>query len=333
MIRALALSLVAALVAGCGGGSGEVIPASTAGSRLFVGDTANAAIGSSSNVNPSAGTYVAERSIAGSNTQLDTNLFDFALDAANDRLYVADLRSILVFNNASTANGNIAPSRTVTTLPGASGGFSGGIYLDTTRNILYAATNLLGVTQNVQVFENASAASGATANRTITFAIRSISDIAVDTTRNILYVYGTDSGGFARILSFDNASALVSISVPTRVLSFPDSGGSGPIGLFVDAANNRLYVPRNDGTIAVFDAASTVSGSVAVNTFPSRSITLPVQTYSALFLDLANNRLYALDPAGINIIPGASAASGTPAGLTRVTAPSGATFQALAFKP
>ncbi|HWI37753.1 MAG TPA: hypothetical protein VNU64_14960 [Burkholderiales bacterium] len=334
MLRALAVPLVALLVASCGGGSGSVSPAPPAsGSRIFVGDTTNAAIASSSNLNPSPGVLAVERTIAGANTQLDTNLFDFALDATNDRLYVADLRSVLVFNNASTLSGNATPSRTVTTLPGPFGGFSGGIFLDTTRNMLYAATNFIGTTQNVQVFDNASTASGATATRTITFTIRSISDIVVDTTRNILYVYGTDAAGFAEVLSFDNASTLTGAVVPNRTINFPDSGGTGPIGLFVDAASDRLYVPRNDGTIAVFNTASTVTGNVTVNALPSRTINLPQPGYTALLVDVSANRLYAVDPAGISIIANASTVSGTPTTITRVLASNGATFQAIAVKP
>jgi hypothetical protein len=334
MIRALALPLVAILVASCGGSSGSLSPAPPAsGSRVFVGDSTNAAIGSSSNLNPSPGTYVVERTIAGANTQLDTNLFDFALDATNDRLYVADLRSILVFNNASTISGNATPARTVTTLPGPFGSFNGGIFLDTTRNMLYAATNFLGTTQNVQVFDNASTASAATATRTITFTIRSIADIALDTTRNILYVYGTDLAGFAEVLSFDNASTLTGAVVPDRAISFPDSGGTGPVGLFVDAANDRLYVPRNDGTIAVFNTASAVSGNATINALPSRTINLPVTSFSVLFVDVAANRLYALDPAGISVIASASTASGTPSTTIRALAPSGSTFQAITVRP
>ena len=334
MIRALALSLVAILFASCGGGGVSVTPAPPAtGSRIFVGDSTNAAIASTSNLNPSPGVLPIERSIVGSNTQLDTNLFDFALDATNDRLYVADLRSILVFNNASTLSGNATPSRTVSTIPGPFGGFNGGIFLDTTRNMLYAATNFIGSTQNVQVFDSASTASAATATRIITFTIRSIADIAVDTTRNVLYVYGTDAAGFAEILSFDNASTLTGAVVPNRTLSFPDSGGTGPIGLFADAASDRLYVPRNDGTIAVFNAASTVSGNVAINALPSRTITLPQPGYTAVLVDVPANRLYALDPTGISIIANASTVSGAPTTLTRVLASNGATFQAIAVKP
>lgn len=334
MIRALALALVALLVTSCGGSSGSLSPAPPAtGSRIFVGDSGNGAIASGSNLSPSSGTFVVERTIAGTNTQLSTNLFDFALDAANDRLYVADLRSILVFNSASTLSGNVAPSRTVSALPGPFGSFNGGIFLDTTRNILYAGTNFIGSTQNVQVFDNASTASAATASRTMTFTIRSISDIAVDTARNILYVYGTDAFGFAEILAFDNASTLTGAVAPNRAITFPDSGGTGPVGLFVDATNNRLYVPRNDGTIAVFDTASAASGSVTGTTLPSRSISLPQPGYTAVVVDVPANRLYALDPAGMSIIANANTASGTPVSLTRVLAPNGSTFHAIAVKP
>jgi len=333
MIRALALSIAVVLAVSCGGGSGDGAPPPAATTtRLFIGDRTNAAIGSSSNLNPSPGTFVAERTLVGANTGLDTNLFDFAFDAANDRLYVADLRSILVFNNASTLVGNVAPSRTVTTIPGLFGAFNGGLYLDTTRNILYAATNFLGSTQNVQVFDNASTASAATASRTITFSIRTISDIAIDVARNILYVYGTDAAGFSEILSFDNASTLSGAATPNRVVSFPDSGGTGPVGIFIDAANDRLYVPRSGGSVAVFNGASMVNGNVTTTALPARSITLPISTFSVLLVDVPADRLYAVDASGMNVIAGASTASGTPT-TTRVSAPGSSTFQAIALKP
>jgi len=335
MIRARALSLSFILLASCGGGggNGNVSPPPPAtAARLFIGDRTNATIGSSSNLNPPPGTFVFERNLVGANTQLDTNLFDFALDAANDRLYVADLRSILVFNNASTLVGNVAPTRTVSTIPGLFGAFNGGIQLDAARNILYAATNFLGATQNVQVFDNASTASAATASRTLTFSIRTIGDIALDATRNILYVYGTDPTGFSELLSFDNASTLSGAVTPNRVVSFPDSGGTGPIGIFIDSANDRLYVPRSGGTIAVFNGASMVSGNVTTTALPARNITLPVSTFSVVFVDVPADRLYAVDAGGISIIAGASTASGTPA-TTRATAPGSSAFQAIALKP
>jgi hypothetical protein len=328
---------ITALAAACGGGGGDTTPdggATAAASKVFVGDAANAAIGSTPNSNPSAGTLVVQRVISGASTQLTTSMFDFAIDATNDRLYVADLRNILVFNGASTATGNVAPSRILTTIPGSSGGFNGGIYLDTTNNRLYAGTNILAATQTVQVFDNASTASGVPPTRTITFTMRNILDIAVDATRNILYVYGADTNGFTQILAFDNASTLNGAVTPNRTLSINDSGGGGPVGFFLDPANDRLYVPRNVGTISVFEAAHLLNDGNLPAPAPSRTINMQPTTlgYSVVLVDVLANRLYALDRNGVNVIANASTVNGSPT-IIRAIAPGGSAFQAIAVKP
>ena len=153
-----ALVFAVLTINGCGGG-GDAEPAPLAApSKAFVADRGQATIGSSSNSNPGPGTVVAERRIVGPNTMLSANLGDLALDGTNDRLYVAELRSILVFNNASTANGNVAPSRVVSSFGGV-GNFVG-IYLDTVNDRLYAAVNF-GLTNQVQVFDKVSTLSSA----------------------------------------------------------------------------------------------------------------------------------------------------------------------------
>ena len=98
---------------------------------------------------------------------LNSSLMDFAIDLARDRLYVADLRSILVFNNISTAEGDIAPSRIVFTCCGGVGNYVG-IYLDTANDRLYAAANvnLVGGAV-VHVFDNVSSLSNSPPSRTI----------------------------------------------------------------------------------------------------------------------------------------------------------------------
>jgi hypothetical protein len=267
-------------------------------------------------------------------------MFDFAMDVANDRLYVGDLRNILVFNSASTITGNVAPSRVVSTFASASGAFSGGIYLDTAgTQRLYAATNDVGTTQTVQVFDNAGTATGASPTRTISFTIRDIMDIAVDTLagRDILYVYGHNAGGFSQVLVFDNASALNGAVVPNRTITINDSGGTGTIrvGMFLDAANDRLYLPRNVGTISVLDAVHTLDDSNIPAPAPSRTINLNPVTlgYSVVFVELASNRLYTLDPTGVNLIANASTVNGTPPVITRAIAPAGSAFRAIWVKP
>lgn len=326
-MRWLTLGVVVALVAACGGG-GDAGPAPpTAPSKAFVADRGQSAIGSSSNSNPGPGTLVVDRTIVGANTMLSPNLIDLALDAANDRLYVADLRSILVFNNASTASGNVAPSRVVSSFTGA-GNFAG-IYLDTVNDRLYATVNLGVLANEVRVFDNVSTLSNATPTRTFTFSSSSLIDIAVDTTKNIAYVFNLDPAtNFTRISVFAGAAALTGTVTPTRTISLGDLFSSGAaIGMFIDPANDRLYAPRSNGRVVVFDNASVIT-----TTLPARTITLPVPAYTNIFVELTANRLYAADNAGVNIIENASTASGIPV-VTRALAPGGSVFMAVVVKP
>lgn len=333
-VRCSSVVLMVALAACGGGGGGEGSPAplsSLAPSKIFVGDSANQAIGSSPNSNPAAGSYAVERVIAGSNTMLSSELTDFALDAANDRLYVADLRSILVFNNVSTAAGNVAPARVVTSF-GPLGGFVG-IYLDTVNDRLYAPVNLGFQTNEVRVFDAASTASNAAPTRTFSFTSHFLIDVAVDATRDILYAFHVNATTtLTEIAVFDNASTRTGVVTPTRVITIGNSFSSGPpAGIFIDAAGNRLYAP-SFGQVLVFDNASTKNGAISGAAAPERIINLPWPGLSSITVDLTANRLYSVDNAGVNIVANASTASGTPT-VTRILAPAGSFFEALAVKP
>ena len=329
--------LIAGLAAACGGGGGggDSGPPPVAPSKLFVGDSGNAAIGSSPNSNPSAGVGVVDRIITGSNTMLSQSLSDFAIDVANDRLYVSDLRRILVFNNVSTATGNIAPSRIVSTIAGDFGSFVS-LHLDTANDRLYAATNgTAGLgSHDIRVFDNASTATNAAASRTFSFGTNFLIDIVVDTTRDLLYVYNRGGTG-TEIAVFTGASALNGTVTPARTINIGDSFSSGvPVGMFIDAANDRLYAPRGTGQVLVFDTASTKNGNVTTTAAPSRVINLPVPfAETTITVDLAANRLYAADTGGLNIIDNASTVSGTPPATKRVLAPGGGVFKAVAVKP
>ena len=326
-----ALVFAVLTINGCGGGGGAEPAPPPAPSKAFVADRGQATIGSSSNSNPPPGTVVAERRIVGANTMLSANLIDLALDATNDRLYVADLRSILVFNNASTASGNVAPSRVVSSFGGV-GNFVG-IYLDTVNDRLYATVNF-NLTNQVQVFDKVSTLSNAPPTRTFTFASNSLIDIAVDTSKNIAYVYNLDPANLTRISVFDNAASLNSTVAltPNRTITIGESFSSGAaLGMFIDPANDRLYAPRI-GQVMVFDSASTKNGSIGTTAVPSRTITLPVPAYTNIFVELTANRLYAADNAGVNIIDNASTVSGTPT-MTRALAPGGSVFMAVVVKP
>jgi hypothetical protein len=328
---ALLIAAITACGGGGGGGSSSPPPPAVAASKIFVGDSGHAAIGSAGNSTPSPGSQIVDRVITGSNTMLSSSLTDFALDAAHDRLYVSDLRSILVFDNISTANGNVAPSRVLSSF-GPLGGFVG-IYLDTVNDRLYAGVNLGFQTNEVRVFNNASTASNAAPTRTFTFTSNFLTDLAVDTTKDIAYVHNLDSiTNLTQISVFDNASALSGSVTPNRTIAIGDSFSSGSaIGMFIDPGNDRLYAPRI-GQIMVFDAASTKSGPVSGSGAPSRTINLSFADYSNIFVELTANRLYSADIAGVNIIDNASTVSGSPP-ITRVLVPAGSVFKAVVVKP
>jgi hypothetical protein len=327
--RPLAIFAIAALAA-CGGGGGSAPPPLAAGSKIFVADSGTASIGSSANSNPAPGVSIIDRVISGPSTMLTSNLTDIALDAANDRLYVSDTRSILAFNNVSTTAGNVAP-RVVSTFA-APGNFVG-IFLDTVNDRLYASVNISLTTTEVRVFDNVSSAVNASPSRTFTFPANFLFDIAVDTTRNIAYVYDFGNTGFSQISVFDSASTLSGSVTPNRTISIGDSFFSTvALGIFVDPANDRLYAPRSSGAVMVFDHASTKNGAITDTAVPERTITLPVPALTNITVDPTANRLYAVDTAGVNIIANASTANGTPI-VVRVLAAGSSVFKAVAVKP
>jgi hypothetical protein len=328
--RWLVTGFVVAL-AGCGGGGGggggSPAPA-LAASKIFVADSGHAAIGSSPNSNPSPGAAVVDRVISGGGTLLDNGLKDFAIDAANDRLFVSDGVRILAFDNVSTANGSVAP-RIVTTAAG--GDTFAGIYLDTAHNQLYATVRLALPGNEIRVYTSAAAASNAAPARTFSFTCDFVFDIAVDTTLDVAYVYYVTSS-VAHIAVFNGASGLNNSVALTQTIDF----SSGPlstasIGIFVDTANNRLYVPNvpSSATVEVFNNANTASGPAV----PSRTINLAgVTSYSNVFVELSADRLYAADPTSVTIAANASTTTSTVGGV-RILAPSGGTFTAVAVKP
>ncbi len=206
------------------------------------------------------------------------------LDAASDTLYVANFgaNSILVFNNASTTNGNVAPSRTIsgaaTTL-----GLPHSLWLDTASNTLYVA-NFGG--NSILVFNNASTATGnITPDRTIagvSTTLASPAGLSLDTASDTLYV--ADRSG--SILIFNNASTINGDVAPSRTISGATTTLTGPYGIWLDMTSDRLYVADiSTGKILVFNNASTINGDVA----PSRTISgaaTGLSTPAAFWLDI-----------------------------------------------
>lgn len=195
--------------------------------RLFVGGSQGISIfDNGSTVN---GNIAPDRRVTGANTTLSGNLeVRLFLDTANDRMYAADpsTSQILVFNNASTMDGNIAPDRAIS---GANTTFvyNWGISVDVGRDILYSGDS---ASEAINIFDNASTVDGNIApNRTVSGAGtglvgEEIADIFIDTRGNTLYVVLRSSG---EVLVWNNASTVNGNVAPDRVIT----GLIGPNGI------------------------------------------------------------------------------------------------------
>ena len=336
-IYKLFIVLVLLSLAGCGGGGGGPSD-SRPSSKLFVVDSPNRAIGSQINPNPTAGTFTIDRILTGPNTGLGTpggtpsvsNLPSIALDVPGDRMFVATQGSVLVWDNAGFADGNTARTRVITSLV-PDGMTTRGVnffnlFFDATNNRLYVAEPR----GDVQVYNNARTASGSVVpSRTITpdigTEIFSTFGVAVDTTsRDLLYLGVAPST--SSILVFNNASTISSASAtPDKKLDFALGLGS----MFLDSANDRLYVGQFNGPIHVFNNASTLTSGAPT---PSKTLTLG-STLKYIFVDPVNDRLYAVSENQIFIVNSVSTAIDPVTATVITVQSSGSLFSAVAAKP
>jgi hypothetical protein len=176
---------------------------------------------------------------------------------ATGKLYVMESNSntLLRFDNALTDNGNIQPAvkivGTNTTF-----NFPGFMTLDAANDSLYIAdTNDLSVV----IYDGISTKSGNVApSRIITGSLLNPTDVSLDKVRNLLYVADD-----LEIVVYASASTANGTPTPVRDLSviFQLSG------IFIDGANDRLYVADSNGnSVAVYDHASTLaSGPITAN--------------------------------------------------------------------
>jgi 6-phosphogluconolactonase (cycloisomerase 2 family) len=175
---------------------------------------------------------------------------------APGKLYVANPNnnSILRFDNANTADANLAPAATIvgtnTTLTSPQH-----IFIDAGSDTLYVANQ-----GSVLAFQNVSTHSGTVniaPDRTITgpaTGLVAASDVAFDDSKNLLYVANNRD-----VLVFANAST----ATANAPFGHDISVGFVISALFLDSANDRLYLADSGANaIHVFDNASQLNGSV-----------------------------------------------------------------------
>jgi hypothetical protein len=176
------------------------------------------------------------------------------------KLYVSNTatNTILRFDQAFTASGNVPPAVTIT---GTTTQLNAPayIFLDRVADRLYVANN---GDFSILVFDNISTKSGdAAPDRVIAGTATSLlnpTDVSVDTTRNLLYVAdGTQIEVFGSASTADGAATPLKTFTP----------GFSVSALFIDGANDRLYAAELTGNaIDIYDNASAlVSGGITAS--------------------------------------------------------------------
>jgi hypothetical protein len=299
----LAWLALAALLGSCSsGGGGSSSPPGP--STMFWLDSGNLAIWSFSTAHPALGdTVPIDRAIF--STSLGSAAAAAVLDAAGDRLFVANGTEILVFDHASTADGNQAPR----VIQSSAFVNVASLSLDASRNLLYVGDRNTGGVPSIYVIGNASTASGPVTPLSITD--NSTEDrrfVFIDATNDVLYVADT-----CQVSVFTGASMLSGLSTPTHQFASCPALVSADHPLWLDAANDQLYVMNpltSDPSVMVF-----ASTSSAPTDLPSRTIRGfvldPAAKLRNVFLDTNHNRLYVASTFSLYILEGASALNGT----------------------
>lgn len=251
-----------------GGGGGTPTPTPTATptpnpaatGKLYVSNAGSDSILRFDNAFTDNGNVTPAATISGGNTTLNFPGF-ITIDTAADRLYIANTNnlSILIYDNISTRNGNVAPQRTIT---GVNTNLLSptDVSLDTVRDLLYVADD-----QNIIVFASASTATGnVPPARTLNTNFSNVvSSIFIDAANDRLYA--ADSGGNA-IDVYDNASTLATGAITaSRTITGVSTHLSNPGGVQVDGLGRLIVSNLSPGapSITIYTNAAGANGDQA----------------------------------------------------------------------
>jgi len=234
------------------------------------------------------GATAAPREIMGDLTTItNADIDSLSVDKQRGILYMADngTGNVLVYENLSTVEGNVAPGRVIT-ISGATN--LEGIHVDSTSADRLYVSGTDGTGDHLWIFNNASTLDGTpTPDAIINVNFMSI---FVDEANDVLYAgeYYLQNN---TIYVFEDASTYTTGTMYDRTMIFSDLD---PTGLWVDSVSDRLYVCDNNSSpggnyLFVFNNASTMQGSYDPDTDSAARIN--VETIS-LMVD-SNDNLYA----------------------------------------
>ena len=286
-------------VSGGGGGGGG-----TPTGKLYVSNDSQSSILRFDNGLTVNGNVAPAATISGTATLLHNPQY-ILLDTAADRLFVANLNgsNILIWEQASTRTGNIAPTRTIS---------SAGLFaptdlaLDKGRDLLYVADGT-----HIFVFTGASIANGVVSAARDIVPGFSPGAIHLDATNDRLFAADPATNS---VTVFDNASTLNGSVSGNRRLVGAATGLAQPFGLRIDGlgrlvVSNAAPVP----SITIYNSAATVNGNLAPAATISGSNTgLAGPTENSVNTSATNGELYVADPFGgkVEIFANLSSANG-----------------------
>jgi hypothetical protein len=270
-----------------GGGGGGT------GGQLYV--TTPSSILRFSGAETSNGNIAPVATISGAGTFLSAPQHLFA-DTANDRLYVANQggASILIFDNASTLNGNVSPTRVIS---GSATRLAAplDVTLDTVNNLLYVADGT-----SILVYSAASTINGNVPPvHNINMGV-SIGGLFLDGPNNQLYVSDPGDNAVDRL---DGASSQDVVGIVGGAIAGGSTQLSQPRGLSLDASG-RLIVSNSatPASITLYPSAGTATGNIApVITISGSSTHLQSPSQIALNRNVGNGELFVLDPLAASV--------------------------------
>ncbi|HEV2988163.1 MAG TPA: hypothetical protein VG759_06965 [Candidatus Angelobacter sp.] len=272
--------------------------------RIYVTNAPNSSIIRFDNASTVSGNATPGATISGTATLLVSPSYLF-LDVANNRLFVANQGggNVLVFDNATTQTGNVAPTRTI-------GGSNTRLFspvdvaLDKTKDLLYVADNTAGT---IVVFTN-----GSTANGNISPA----SSLTLGFVPSALFSDGANNRLFVADITnnavrvFDNASTLTGGVTASRILSGVTTQLNQPTGLQVDNAGRLLVTNSNGGNVTIYSGAASINGDNApVATIGGGNTGIVAPTQIILNNTTTTGDLYIADGAAGSVIIFASIGS------------------------
>lgn len=200
----------------------------TSHDELYVANGGSNSVVVFSNASTIDGATAPLRTLSGSNTKI-SSISAIWLDSGTDRLWVADPvgGALLVFNNASTLNGNVPPNRTIV---------GSNTRLLSPQSMLFINKQLfVGCTSSILRFDNSDTLDGNIAPTTIiegsTTLLSRPQQMVLRPDKDELYVV---DAGAAAVLVFEKPETFTGAPPPLRKILGAQTGFVDPVGLVLD---------------------------------------------------------------------------------------------------